>query len=186
MENIFLKMEQFLLNNAWGVIIAGIIASIVGTALCYAFKKLIEFLKKKLNIKKEKQRFLKYTEGFYRGASAAYSKHSSYRQVLLVGDFLMDALFEGLKILVYLLATSIFISFSESLWIDLLLIAVCSFMIYPRYLSLRNIEKTYKQTYDYIFGEDFTEKCVKGAIETLKKKQEDANEESDTQNTKSL
>lgn len=184
MENFITKIEQFLLNNAWGVIIGGIIASIVGTILCYAFKKLLDFLRKKYNIRKNKQRFLKYTVDFYRGAAAAYSKTSSYRQVLLVGDFIMDSLFEGLKILVYLLATSIFISISESLWIDLLLIAVCSFMIYPRYLSLRNIERSYKQTYDYIFGEDFTKKCVDGAIGTLKKKQEEVDEDPNNPNSK--
>lgn len=178
MENFIAKIEQFLLNNAWGIIIGGIIASIVGTILCYAFKKLLDFLKKKYNIRKNKQRFLKYTMVFYRGAAAAYSKLSSYRQVLLVGDFIMDSLFEGLKILVYLLVTSIFISISESLWIDLILIAICSFMIYPCYSNLKEMKKAYRQTYDYIFGEDFTKKCVDGAIETLKKKQEEDNEDS--------
>jgi hypothetical protein len=176
MENIIAKIEQFLLNNAWGVIIGGIIASIVGTLLCLAFKKLIEFLRKKLSIRHNKQKFLKYTMGFYRGATAEYSKQSSYHQVLLVGDFIMDSIFEGLKILVYLLVTCIFICISENLWLNLLLIAVCSFMIYPRYTNLKEMKEAYRKTYDYIFGEDYTKKCVDGAIESLKKKKEEVNE----------
>lgn len=184
MENIVAKIEQFLLNNAWGVIIGGIIASIVGTLLCFAFKKLIEFLRKKLHVRKKKQKFLKYTVGFYRGAAAEYSKPSSYRQVLLVGDFIMDSIFEGLRILVYILATCIFICISENLWLDLILIAVCSFMIYPHYANLKEMKEAYRKTYDYIFGEDFTKKCVDGAIETLKKKQEEVNKDSNNPNSK--
>ena len=184
MEDIISKTEQFLLNNAWGVIIGGVIASIFGALLCFAFKKLIEFLGKKLNIRKKKQKFLKYTMGFYRGAAAEYSKLSSYRQVLLVGDFIMDSIFEGLKILVYLLATCILISISEHLWLDLLLIAVCSFMIYPCYSNLKEIKEAFVKTFDYIFGEDFTKKCVNGAIETLKKKKEEAEEDPNNPNNK--
>ena len=184
MENIVAKIEQFLLNNAWGVIIGGIIASIVGTLLCFTFKRLIEFLREKLNIRKKKQKFLKYTMGFYRGTSAEYSKPSSYRQVLLVGDFIMDSIFEGLKILVYLLITCIFICISENLWLNLILIAVCSFMIYPCYSNLKEIKEAYRKTYDYIFGEDFIKKCIDGAIETLKNKKEEVNEESNNPNNK--
>lgn len=169
MDNIFEKIEQFLLNNAWGVIIGGIIASVVGTVLCLTFKKIIEFLKKKFNIRKKKQRFLKYTVGYYRGYAAAYSIPSSYRQVLLVGDFLMDSLFEVLKIMVYLIVTCIFIGLSRSLLINLLLIVVSAFGVYTRYLKLKEIKKSYQMTFDSIFGEDFTKKCVEGAIESMKK-----------------
>ena len=178
MDNIFEKIEQFLLNNAWGVIIGGIIASVVGTLLCLTFKKIIESLKKKLNIRKKKQRFLKYTAGYYRGYAAAYSIPSSYRQVLLVGDFLMDSLFEGLKIMVYLMVTCIFIGLSKSLLINMLLIVLCAFGAYTHYLKLKEIKESYQKTFDSIFGEDFTKRCVDGAIESLKK-HSDGQKESD-------
>ena len=169
MDNIFEKIEQFLLNNAWGVIIGGIIASVVGTVLCLTFKKIIEYLKKKFNIRKKKQRFLKYTVSFYNGAAAEYSKNSSYHQVLLVGDYLMNSLFEGLKIIVYLVVTCIFVGLSKISLLDMLLIAVCAFLVYTRYLKLKEIKESYHQTFNYIFGEDFTKKCVEGAIESMKK-----------------
>ena len=173
MENIIAQTEEFLLKNAWGVIIAGIIASVLGTVLCFIFRKIIEYLRKKFQIRKKRKRTLKYTLGFYRGAIAEYSKYSSYRQVLLVGDYIIDTLYTGLRIMIYLGATCILICISKSIWIDLFLIAICSFIIYPHCMNLKEIERSYKQTYNYIFGEDFTKKCVDGAMETLKKEQDE-------------
>ena len=170
METIISQFEQFLLNNAWGVILGGAIASIIGTLLCYLFRKVRDYLTKKFKIRKNKKRTLQYMKVFYRGAIASYAKHSSYRQILLVGDIIIDVLSAGLEIVVYLLVTCILIIMSNNLYLDMLLIAICSFMIYPKILIFKDTEKAFKMTYDYVFGKDLTDKIMEGAIDTLKNK----------------
>lgn len=182
MENIVTLIEDFLLKNVWGVIIAGIIASILGTFLCYIFRKIVDYLREKLQIRKQKQKTIKYALGFYRGAAAEYSKHSSYRQILLVGDIIMDALTVGLKIVVYLLIAIIFINMLNDVFLDLVIIAIVSFMIYPQLSKLKDIRNAYELTYNHIFGKDFTKKCIDGAFETLEKEQK---EKDDATNEKS-
>lgn len=182
MEIIFSQVEQFLLKNAWGVIIAGIIASILGTLLCYLFRKLLDYLTKKFIIHKKKQKTLKYIKGFYRGAAAAHSKTSSYRQALLVGDFVLDAFHVGMTIIVYILVAGIFIIMSKNLLLDMAIIFFCSFMIYPRYKEYKEIKKGYEFTYDKVFGKDFTQKCIDGAFETLEKNKEENKQTSEKEN----
>ena len=172
MENIIAQIEDFLLKNAWGVIIAGIIASVLGTIICFVFRKIVEYLRKKFQIRKKRKRTLKYTLGFYRGAIAEYSKYSSYRQVLLVGDFLIESIFEGLKIVIYIVITCLFVCLSDGLLLHMILIALCSFIITPHLLNLKELKQSYKLTFDHIFGKDFSNKCVDGAFETLKKEQD--------------
>ena len=182
METIISQFEQFLLNNAWGVIIGGAIASIIGTLLCYLFSKVIDYLKKKFKIHKNKKRTLQYMKGFYRGAIASYAKHSSYRQILLVGDIIIDVLCVGLKIVVYLFATCMLIIMSNNLLLDMLLIAICSFMIYPQIIIVKDTEKAFKMTYDYVFGKDLTDKIMDGAIDTLEKNKEENKQTSKKEN----
>mgnify|MGYP003309401155 FL=1 len=183
MENIIIQIEQFLLKNAWGVIIAGVIASILGSFLCYIFRKMVNYIQEKLQIRKKKHNTIKYALGFYRGAAAEYSKYSSYRQILLVGDIIMDALYVGLKIVVYLLIAIIFINLLNDVFLDLTIIAIVSFMIYPQLSKFKDIRKAYELTYDHIFGKDFTKKCIDGAFETLEKEQK---EKDDVPNEKSV
>ena len=183
MENIVKLIEDFLLKNVWGVIIAGVIASILGSFLCYIFRKIVDYLREKLQIRKKKHNTIKYAFGFYRGAAAEYSKYSSYRQILLVGDIIMDALYVGLKIVVYLLIAIIFINLLNDVFLDLTIIAIVSFMIYPQLSKFKNIRKAYELTYDHIFGKDFTKKCIDGAFETLEKEQK---EKDDVPNKKSV
>lgn len=182
MEKVVTLIEQFLLKNVWGVIIAGIIASILGTFLCYLFRMIVNYLRNKFQVRKKKQKTIDYALNFYRGAAAEYSKHSSYRQILLVGDIIMDALYVGLKIIVYLLISIIFINMLNDVFLDLTIVAIVSFMIYPQLSKLKDIRKAYELTYDHIFGEDFTKKCIDGAFETLEKKQK---EKDDVPNEKS-
>ncbi len=179
METIISQIEQFLLKNAWGVIIAGIIASILGTLVCYLFRKLLDYLTKKLKIHKKKQKTVKYLTGFYRGAAATYSKTSSYRQTLLVGDYILDIIHVGLTIIVYILIAGIFMIMSKNLLLDMAIIFICSFMIYPQYKKYKEIKYGYELTYDLIFGKDFTQKCIDGAIDTLKNNQDNHQESID-------
>lgn len=172
MENFISQIEQFILKNAWGVIFAGAVASIIGTLLCYLFRKLRDYLTKKYKIRKKKQKTMRYMKSFYRGAVASYAKLSSYRQVLLVGDCIIDIVCVSLKIIAYLLVACIFIIMSNNLFLDMVIIAVCSFMLYPQIIIIKETEKAFKMTYDYVFGKDHTDKIMEGAIETLKKKQE--------------
>ena len=62
---------------------------------------------------------------------------------------------------------------------DLAIIFICSFMIYPRYREYKEIKKGFEMTYDKIFGENFTQKCIDSAIDTLKKKNKDNHQESE-------
>ena len=175
MEKVIALIEQFLLNNAWGVIIAGIIASVLGALLCYVFRKTVDFFRKKYQVRKNKQYFFDYALGYYRGLAAGYSMNSSYRQILLVGDFVLGALFSGLKIIAYLLITSILICALDNIFLDLAMVALCSFMIYPQIVNLKEIRKGYVLIFKKIFGEDFMQKAVDGAIESLKKRQNEKN-----------
>ena len=175
MEKVIALIEQFLLNNAWGVIIAGIIASVLGTLLCYVFRKTVDYFRKKYQLRKNKLFFVDYALGFYRGLAAGYSMNSSYHQILLVGDLILGALFSGLKIIAYLSITSILISMLNNIFLDLAMVALCSFMIYPQIASLKEIRKTYVHIFNKIFGEDFIQKAVDSAIESLKKRQNEKN-----------
>ena len=175
MEKVIALIEQFLSKNAWGVIIGGIIASILGTLLCYVFRKTVDFFRKKYQVRKKKQYFLDYALGYYRGQAAVYSMNSSYRQILFVGDFILGALFSGLKIIAYLLITSILISMLNNIFLDLAMVALCSFMIYPQIANLKEIRKAYVLVFKTVFGEDFIQKAVDGAVESLMKRQNEKN-----------
>ena len=182
MENIISQIEQFILKNAWGVILAGAIASVLGTLLCYLFRKLRDYLAKKYKIRKKKQKTKRYMSSFYRGAVASYAKLSSYRQVLLVGDCIIDIVCVSLKIIAYLLVACIFIIMSNNLFLDMVIIAVCSFMIYPQVIIIKETEKAFKMTYDYVFGVDHMDKIMKGAFDTLKKNQENNEQTTEKEN----
>lgn len=184
MDNIFTLIENFLLKTVWGVIIAGIIASMLGTLSCYLFKKIVDYLREKLQIRKKKQNTIKYALNFYRGAAAEYSKHSSYCQILLVGDIIMDTLYVGLKIVIYLFIATIFINMLNDVFLDLTIIAIVSFMIYPQLSKLKDIREAYELTYDHIFGKDFTKKCIDGAFETLEKGQKEKDNVSNEKSVK--
>lgn len=179
MENIIIQIEQFLLKNAWGVIIAGVIASMLGTLLCYLLGKIYNWSLKKYNLQRKKERFINYTESFYRGAAASYSKFSSYRQILLVGDYIIDIFYLGIKIVTCLLVTCILIFVLKDVLWSLAIIAICSFVLYPQYTKLKKLIMSYKQTYNYIFGKDFTKKCIDGAIETLSNEKDNNEKDSE-------
>jgi membrane protein YqaA with SNARE-associated domain len=173
MENIIAQIEHFLLNNAWGVIIAGAIASLLGGVLRFAIIKIVKYLKKKFRIRETERKKRNYILSFYRGAVTSYSKYSSYRQILLVGDYIIDVLFVGLKIIAYLLIACMLIIISKSFWVDMAIIAICSFLVSPQYIILKRTVRAFKMTYDYVFGKDFTRKCVDGAYDSFIKRQEE-------------
>ncbi len=179
METIISQIEQFLLKNAWGVIIGGIISSMLGALLCYLIKNIIRYLNKKYRILQKRQKSLSFKRGYHRGAAAAHSEESTYRQVLLAGDYILDVLFIGLKILVCFFVASIFIIMSNNLFLDMLIIFVCSFMIYPQYNKLKESRTGFDMTYYLVFGEDFFQQCEERAIESFEVNQEEQKQTSD-------
>ena len=59
------------------------------------------------------------------------------------------------------------------------IIFICSFMIYPQYKRLKEVEMGYELTFDHVFGKDFAQKCVEGAMDSLKKNKDNHQESED-------
>lgn len=76
---------KFITESPIGVFMSSIIASVIATGL---YKLVSAYISKQ----RKRKQIVKYVSSFCLGARAAQAKSSSYKQILLVGDYLIDIL----------------------------------------------------------------------------------------------
>ena len=151
------KIIEFLKNDIRGLIILAIVTSLI-SALLYDFGKkiyvrIIYFFRKKI--------LFKELEGYFHrigiGYASGFSIDSTYKQIMITGDMIIQIILQIFKIIISFL---IFISLSILVgqpynWIFVILLSI---ILTWQYKSLKKYLELYDTIEEKVFGKEFMEK----------------------------
>ena len=102
------------------------------------------------------------------GARAAMAKTSSYKQILLVGDYIIDIMRYSLRIILYAFVAVIVVILLRNgiLWGLPIIISV--FFITFDLLKINQLRKYYEQNIELIFGKDYLDRELESALDYAK------------------
>ena len=165
----FTNIIHFLKTDIRGLILLGIITSLIAAAL-YDFgkKQLLHFLSI-LKLKSQVQKIKRLATYYASGYAAGYAHTSSYRQSVLVGVFIIRIIIQiGWCLFSLLLFLALLILVGQPFsWI---FVVFFSALITFQYRKLKDIRGQYQAMIDAVFGEDFFEKQAKGVKEFINEK----------------
>jgi len=155
---------NFLKTDIRGLIILGIVTSLIAAILYDISKKqlfrAITFIKFKLHFNKIKKLLTYYASGYLAG----YAHTSTYRQVVLVGDFIIKIILQigwSLFSLSSFLGLLILLGKSFSWILVILFSAILTF----QYRKLKDLINQYEKLIVSVFGEEFFKKQSKSVKE---------------------
>lgn len=157
-------LVEFLKNaveSPWGIFIGSVVASLLATLL---YKQIEKTVKKN----RLKRWFIKTATTFRYGYRASAAKESSYRQILYVGDYIVDMLYLCLRILLTAIIALTFVIVLQTYVLWGIPVIVASFIISLDVMEFRAIRKLYNQTIEYIYGKEYMDHEVEAAINYAK------------------
>lgn len=161
----FADMVKSIMGSTLWVPFCSILASILASLLATLLYKTIE---NSIRKGRKKRWFINVATAFRYGARAAEAKTSSYKQILYVCDYIIDTLYIFLRIILEASVTLVFIVLLRNTYfwgIPLILASVLITIDTMKFISLR---KYYNQTIEYIFGKDYIDHEIAGAINYAK------------------
>ena len=144
-----------------GIFIGSVIASLLATLL---YKQIEKSVKKN----RMKRWFIKVATSFRYGFRASEAKSSSYKQILYVGDYIVDMLYLCLRILLTAIIALIFVIVLQNYILWGIPVIVASFIITLDVMKFRSLRELYNQTIEYIYGKEYVDHEVEAAINFAK------------------
>ena len=144
-----------------GIFIGSVIASLLATLL---YKQIEKSVKKN----RFKRWFIKVATSFRYGFRASEAKSSSYKQILYVGDYIVDMLFLFLRIFLTAIIALTFVIVLQSYVLWGVPVIVASFIITLDVMKFRTLRGYYNQTVEYIYGKEYMNHEVDAAINYAK------------------
>lgn len=154
-------MSNFFTNTLFGVILCSIIASLLATLLY----KVVEH---RIKVRHAKSIFYDKAFAFMLGARAAMAKTSSYKQILLVGDYIIDIMRYSLHIILYAFITLIVVILLRNGILWGLPIIISAFFITFDLLKINQLRKYYEQNIELIYGKEYLDRELESAIDFAK------------------
>ena len=164
------------MESPLGIFVGSVIASLFATLL---YKQIEKSVKKN----RAKRWFMKVAMSFRYGFRASEAKTSSYKQILYVGDYIVDMLFLCLRILLTAIITLTLVIVLQSYILWGVPVIVASFIITLDVMKFRTLRVYYNQTIEYIYGQEYINHEVEAAINYAKnggKVKEEKNENTDS------
>lgn len=166
------EIIDFLKNDILGLVILGVISSIIATLFYNSLKKLYRRAVIYRQRKKVDNMISKIITNYSDGYTAGYAEESSYRQIVLTGNYLIGII---IQVGVIIFSTLVFIAsmilvgqpFS---WVFVIIFSVVITLQYRRLTELKGF---YKRFMEGVFGDEFYEKVKENAkkhIENIVKK----------------
>ena len=159
---------KFFTESSWGVFISSILASLIATGL---YKLGQVYITKQRN----KNRFVRYVSAFCLGARASTAKSTSYKQILLVGDYIIDIMIKCTRIICVLVVATLFVVLLRNVWLWGIPIILASFLITIDVLKIRKLRMLYSQTFEMVYGTDYLDRETYAAIDSAKEYNKDHN-----------
>ena len=156
--------EQTLVNvltsSVLGLIILGILGSILGYIIIYLSRKIFVKLSYSTNRYFKQSMLNKLKKYYLEGYCGGYAHHSSYHQILLVGKYIINIVINASFTICLLILASlaILLSTQEVYWIVVIFLGFA--IVFPLYLLIRNINFFYL-TYNMKFNAEEIEKKAK-------------------------
>lgn len=154
------ELVEFLKNaieSPWGIFIGSVIASLLATLL---YKLIEKYVKKN----RAKRWFIKAATSFRYGFRASEAKTSSYKQILYVGDYIVDMLYLCLRIFLTAIIALTFVLVLHSYILWGIPVIVASFIITLDVMKIRTLRVYYNQTIEYIYGKEYMDHEVEAAV----------------------
>lgn len=155
---------EFITHNIGGIIlfniICGVVGSIVGALL---YKVVLHKYKRGRFIKN----LVKAGTYFGSGSRTAYALNmTSFHQILLVGNYLIDIIFSLFKLLICGIVVLVLLILLRAYWISApIIIGVASIYCGIEYRRLHAYLQIYHQMFKYVYGEEY----FKSEMEGIKK-----------------
>ena len=149
------------IESPLGIFIGSVIASLLATLL---YKQIEKSVKKN----RAKRWFIKVAMSFRYGFRASAAKESSYRQILYVGDYIVDMLYIFLRIFLTAIIALTFVIVLQNYVLWGIPVIVASFMITLDVMKFRTLRGYYNQTVEYIYGKEYMDHEVEAAINYAK------------------
>ena len=159
------KIIHFLKTDIIGLIILGLLSSLLAGFLYDIIKTQYKLTNHKIKKRVFVKRLIKIAEAYGQGSRAAFAQAgTTFHQQVLVGDYIIKTIMLVGWIIFYLLlsiATLIILGDLLS-WIPVIFF---SFVITIRYKKLKQHLDHFKQTFEMIFGEEYFKMERKGQKE---------------------
>ncbi|MBK7441312.1 MAG: hypothetical protein IPI65_07220 [Bacteroidetes bacterium] len=159
------KIIHFLKTDIFGLIILGLVSSLIAGFLYDFIKSQYKLTNHKIKKRLFVKRLVKIAEAFGQGSRAAYAQlGTTFQQQVLIGDYIIKTIMLVAWILFYLIISiATLIILGEILsWIPVIIFSV---IITIRYKKLRQHLGHYKQTFELAFGEEYFKNERKGQEE---------------------
>ena len=156
-----MNIMEFLTHNIWGIILFNILFGVVGSIIGALLYKAVSHKYKRGKFIKN---LVKVGTYFGSGSRAAYALNkTSFHQILLVGDYLIDIILSLFKLLMCGVVVLVLLILLRAYWISApIIIGVAGIYCGVEYRRLRDFLKIYHQMFKYVFGDEYFESEMEG------------------------
>ena len=157
----YMDILEFITHNIWGIIlfdiVCGVVGSIIGSIL---YKALLHKYKRGRFIKN----LVKAGTYFGSGSRTEYALNkTSFHQILLVVDYLLDIILSLFKLLMCGVVVLVLLIILRTYWISApIIIGVAGIYCGVEYRRLRDYLKIYHQMFKYVYGEEYFKSEMEG------------------------
>ncbi len=174
------KIINFLKTDIWGLIILGVVSSILAGIIYDFLKSKYKSTHQTIKKKRFTKRLVEIATSFGQGSRAVYAQNgTTFQQAVLVGDYIIKTIILVGWILFYLLmsiATLVILGDILS-WVPVIIFSV---IITIRYKKLKQHLEYFDQTFKIVFGEKYFKDELQGKKEYWDKLFKDKNKNNET------
>ena len=157
----YMNILEFITHNIWGIILFNVICGVFGSILgALLYKAILHKYKRGRFIKN----LVKIGTYFGSGSRTVYALNkTSFHQILLVGDYLIDIILSLFKLLMCGFVVLILLFLLRAYWISApIIIGVSGIYFGVEYRRLRDFLKIYHHMFKYVYGDEYFKSEMEG------------------------
>lgn len=161
-----METVNFLKEDIRGLIILGIVSSLIAILIYDISKKLFKRLKKYWKIKMSRKFLTRILTSYLDGYATRNANESSYQQIVLTGNYIIRFVIHIGVILfsIIIFVASLILIGQQFFWI---IIIIFSAILTFQYRKLMDYKKDYEMYMRMVFGEEFYEDAEKSMMEFI-------------------
>lgn len=152
---------EIITHTIWGIILFNVVCGVVGSIIgSFLYKAVLHKYKRGRFIKN----LVKAGTFFGSGSRTVYALNkTSFHQILLVGDYLLDIILSLFKLLMCGIVVVSLLILLRTYWISApIIIGIAGVYCGIEYRRLRDYLKIYHQMFKYVYGEDYFKSEMEG------------------------